>query len=166
MSAKPVAWWGMMMLVAAEATLFGTLIGTYFYLRFSTPHWPPGGIAKPGAVVPIVLALVLVASVFPLRLGTRAGIALALLMQAGYFAYAVHDFADRLHSFTPQTNAYGSIYYVLLGADHAHVAVGLLFDVWLLANWRTIGLRVITVYWIAVAVLTLAVTGTILSARA
>ena len=55
---------------------------------------------------------------------------------------------------------------MLLGADHAHVAVGLLFDVWLLANWRTIGLRVITVYWIAVAVLTLAVTGTILSARA
>jgi heme/copper-type cytochrome/quinol oxidase subunit 3 len=166
MNVKPVAWWGMMMLVAAEATLFGCLIGTYFYLRFSTAHWPPDGIAKPSVVVPLVLALVLVASVVPLRLGTRWGIALALLLQAGYFAYGVHDFADRLHAFTPQTDAYGSIYYVLLGADHAHVAVGLLFDLWLLVRYRVVALRVVTVYWIAVAVLTLAVTGTLLSARA
>jgi heme/copper-type cytochrome/quinol oxidase subunit 3 len=154
------------MLVAAEATLFGCLIGTYFYLRFSARHWPPDGIGKPSVTVPLVLSLVLVASVVPLRRGGRLGIALALVLQAGYFAYAVHDFADHLRSFTPQTDAYGSIYYVLLGADHAHVAVGLLFDLWLLARYRPLTLRVITVYWIAVAVLTLAVTGTLLSARA
>jgi heme/copper-type cytochrome/quinol oxidase subunit 3 len=166
MNSRPVAWWGVMMLVAAEATLFGCLIGTYFYLRFSTPHWPPDGIAKPTIAVPVVLALVLAASVVPLRLGNRLGIALALVLQAGYFAYAVHDFADRLRSFTPQTDAYGSIYYVLLGADHAHVAVGILFDLWLLARYRVLALRVVTIYWMAVAVLTLAVTGTLLSARA
>jgi heme/copper-type cytochrome/quinol oxidase subunit 3 len=166
MNSRPVAWWGVMMLVAAEATLFGCLIGTYFYLRFSTPHWPPDGIAKPSVTVPLVLSLVLVASVLPLRLGNRLGIALALVLQAGYFAYAVHDFADHLRSFAPQTDAYGSIYYVLLGADHAHVAVGLLFDLWLLARYRVVALRVVTIYWIAVAVLTLAVTGTLLSARA
>jgi heme/copper-type cytochrome/quinol oxidase subunit 3 len=166
MNARPVAWWGMVMLIASEATLFGTLIGTYFYLRFTTPHWPPAGIAKPGILVPVVLALVLAASVVPLRLRNRWGVAIALLVQAGYFAYAVHDFADRLRSFTPQTDAYGSIYYVLLGADHAHVFVGLLFDLFLLARLRTGALRVVTVYWLAVAVLTLAVTGTILSAAA
>lgn len=163
---KPVAWWGMMMLVAAEATLFGALIGTYFYLRFSVAQWPPHGIPRPSFLVPIVLAFVLVASIVPLRLGTRLGIVAALAMQAGYFGYSVHDFADKLHSFTPQSNAYGSIYYVLLGADHAHVAVGLLFDLWLLLRFRAIAARVVTVYWIAVALLTLAVTGTILSAAA
>ncbi|HEY8028345.1 MAG TPA: hypothetical protein VIE38_02425 [Gaiellaceae bacterium] len=166
MNGRPIAWWGMMMLVASEATLFGTLIGTYFYLRFTTAHWPPDGIAQPGLVLPIVLVLVLAASVLPLRLRNRWGVALALLMQAGYFAYAVHDFADRLRSFTPQTDAYGSIYFVLLGADHAHVFIGLLFDLFLLARLRTVALRVVTVYWLAVAVLTLVVTGTILSAAA
>ncbi|HEX5450120.1 MAG TPA: hypothetical protein VFW85_08695 [Gaiellaceae bacterium] len=163
---KPVAWWGMMMLVAAELTLFGALIGTYFYLRFSVSPWPPDGIAKPSLLVPIVLAAVLVASVVPLRLGTRLGVAVALVMQAGYFAFAVHEFADGLRSFTPQSDAYGSIYYVLLGADHAHVAVGLLFDLWLLVRYRSLAARVITIYWIAVVVATLAVTGTILSAAA
>ena len=32
-----VAFWGMAMLVASEATLFGTFIGTYYYLRFTAP---------------------------------------------------------------------------------------------------------------------------------
>ncbi len=39
-----------------------------------------------------------------------------------------------LSRFSPSDHAYGSIYFLLLGADHAHVALGLLFDVWLLAK--------------------------------
>src|SRR5207248_2129754 len=38
-----VAFWGMAMLIASEATLFGTFIGTYYYLRFTDIHWPPPG---------------------------------------------------------------------------------------------------------------------------
>ena len=52
----------------------------------------------------------------------------------GYFAYQVHDFAHQLHSLAPAGHAYSSIYYTLLGADHAHVAIGILFSVWLL--WK------------------------------
>ena len=36
--ARPNGWWGMAIFVATEATLFGTLIGTYFYLRFNNLH--------------------------------------------------------------------------------------------------------------------------------
>ena len=161
---RPVGWWGMLMLVAAESTLFGVLFGTYFYLRFNSPHWPPDGIPRPSVAVPLILAAVLAASALLLRLGTRAAVVVALVVQAGYFAYAVHDFQDKLHTFTPQTDAYGSIYYVLLGADHAHVAVGLVLDLWLLVNFRPIAMRVIAFYWYAVAVLTLCVTGALLSA--
>ena len=39
--ARPNGWWGMAVFVATEATLFGTLIGTYFFLRFDTAEWPP-----------------------------------------------------------------------------------------------------------------------------
>ena len=43
----PAACWGMAMLIASEATLFGAFIGTYYYLRFNTPAWPPPGTPEP-----------------------------------------------------------------------------------------------------------------------
>ena len=44
------------MLVASEATLFGTFIGTYYYLRFTSVHWPPPGTPEPRVVVPLIMA--------------------------------------------------------------------------------------------------------------
>ena len=70
----------------------------------------------------------------------------------------------------PQGSSYASIYVTLVGADHAHVFVGLLLDLWLLArlaigltNYRLVGLRVVTFYWHFVNVLTVAVVLTQLS---
>ena len=39
--ARPNGWWGMVVFVATEATLFGTLVGTYFYLRFRAASSSP-----------------------------------------------------------------------------------------------------------------------------
>jgi heme/copper-type cytochrome/quinol oxidase subunit 3 len=179
---RPVAWWGIAMLIASEGTLFACLVATYFYLRFQAAQWPPPGVPEPAVAVPLALAFVLAAAGAPLVLATRAArvgrvavvralVALALVVQAGYFAYEVHDFGSQLHRFTPQTDAYGSIYYVLLGADHGHVAVGILLDLWLLLKlargltpFRVRAVQVVTVYWLAIAALTLVVTGTLLSA--
>jgi cytochrome c oxidase subunit III len=178
-----VATWGMIMVIAAEGTLFGCFIGTYYYLRFRATQWPPAGIPEPRVVVPLVLVAVLVSTSVPMRLAasaasagrvaaTRLFVAVALVVQCGYFAYEVDDFSRQLHRFGPSTDAYGSVYYVLLGADHGHVAVGLLLDVWLLAKlatgltrYRVNAVRAIALYWHAVNVLTLAVTGTLLSAH-
>jgi heme/copper-type cytochrome/quinol oxidase subunit 3 len=178
---RPVAWWGMLMLVASETMLFGCLLATYVYLRFEVRQWPPAGTPRPAVAVPAALALVLAASTAPMLLATRSAatgnlpvarllMLAALVLQAGYFAYQVHDFDRQLGEFTPQANAYGSIYFVLLGADHGHVAVGLLLDAWLLlklarglTTYRLDALRVIAVYWYAVASLTLVVTGVLVS---
>ncbi len=180
---RPVGWWGMVMLVASESTLFGCFVGTYFYLRFESAGWPPPGVPRPALAIPVVMALVLAASVAPMLLAVRAArsgraiaaavlVVAALVVQAGYFGYQVHDFDSQLARFTPQTDAYGSIYYVLLGADHGHVAIGLLLDAWLLAKlarglttYRLNALQAIAVYWYAVAALTLAVTLTVVSPR-
>jgi heme/copper-type cytochrome/quinol oxidase subunit 3 len=179
---RPNGWWGMLILVTSEATLFGCLFGSYFYLRFQSVHWPPAGIHPKGVAVPLILAGVLLATSVPMQLASSSGIRgrarvawllviLALVVQAGYLAYEVHDFQSDLAKFTPQQNAYGSIYYTLLGADHFHVAIGLLLNLWLvlrlsggrLTNYRLIGLRAITLYWHAVNVLTVFVVLTILS---
>ncbi len=181
-SSKPAAWWGMVMLVASEATLFGAFIGTYFYLRFRAPTWPPDGIPEPRVIVPLILVGVLLLGSIPMhfasqaaqagRLGaTRFLVFAALLLQAGYFAWAVHDFSDQLQTFDISRGAYSSIYYVLLGATHAHVALGILFDLWLLwklmrglTRYRVHATQGIAFYWHAVNAITLIVTLVLLSA--
>jgi len=181
--ARPNGWWGMAMLVATEGTLFGTLFASYFYLRFKAVAWPPAGIPRPELTIPIVLTAVLVSTTLPMllaqaavrrgRLGaTRLFLFVAFLVQAGYFAMQLSRFTDSLDGFSLQANAYSSIYYTLLGAHHAHVLVGLLLDVWLLAkltrgitNYRLIALEAITLYWLFVNVLAVCVTATLLSAR-
>lgn len=176
-----LGWWGMALFVAAEATLFGVLVATYFYLRFKNLEWPPQGIPEPKLGVPLVLLGVLLVASVPMQLALRAAnarrlgaarllLGLASIVQAGYFAMQVHEYAGDLGRFAPADHAYASIYYTLLGADHAHVALGLLLDLWLLAKlargltrYRLNALSAITFYWHAVNVLTIAVTLTILS---
>jgi heme/copper-type cytochrome/quinol oxidase subunit 3 len=159
----PLAWWGAAMVVATEAALFAMMIGSYFYLRFKNLHWPPPGVPEPKVVVPLVLLGVLILSAVPLALGGRRWLVVALVVQAGYFAMEVHDYQDDLHHFTPQQHVYGSLYYTLLGASHAHVAVGLLLNVWLLLRYRPRAARAVSLYWYGVIVLTTAVTLTVTS---
>jgi heme/copper-type cytochrome/quinol oxidase subunit 3 len=151
------------------------MIAAYFYLRFKNNPWPPAATPEPKVVVPLVLLGVLVLTAVPMWLASHAPaprrwLLLALVVQSGYFAMEVADFQDDLHHFTPQQHAYGSLYYTLLGADHGHVALGLLLDAWILwkllfgmTEYRRKALRAIALYWYAVIVLTIAVTLTVTS---
>src|SRR5436309_11079245 len=66
------AWWGMVWLILTESALFGTLIFSYFYLRFrSGPVWPPSGIEKPSLSLPLVMSLILWSSSLPVHLAER-----------------------------------------------------------------------------------------------
>ena len=177
-----LAFWGMAMVVASEATLFGTFIGSYYYLRFGSAHWPPPGTPEPRVVVPLVLAGILATTSLPMQLAasaarrgrlwvTRALLVWALAVQCGYLVYEIHDYVRQLHRSAPQDNAYSSIYYTLLGADHAHVAIGVLLVVWLLwklvrglTAYRLNAVQAVAFYWHAVNVLTLIVIGVLVSA--
>ena len=163
--AFPNGWWGMAIFCASEAMLFGLLLGTYWYLRFRAVHWPPPGIDRPKVALPLILTGVLVASSVPIQLASRAGragrggaasaaLAAALVVQVAYFGLQIQLFLADLDRFTPQQGAYGSAYFTLLGAHHAHVAVGLLLDAWLLlrlagglTTYRVNGLRATAFYW-------------------
>lgn len=162
----PSGWVGAILLVASEACLFGCLIASYFYLRFDAAHWPPPGIEPPAVVLPLVFTAVLVSTCIPVYLGVRAAkagavkaawwlILLATGVQATYLGLQIWLFVSELDKFTPQDNAYGSIYYALLGVHHAHVAVGLALSLWVLAklfggritNYRLNAVRVLGLYW-------------------
>lgn len=180
-TSMPNGFWGMAVFVATETTLFGVLIGTYFYLRFHIGVWPPQHIAKPEWIPAIVVTGVLAAMSGPMQLAYRAGregrrvvawrwLAFAFLVQAGYLGYQLHAYVAELHLHNPSDSAYSSIYYTLLGADHLHVLVGLLFDVWMLirlatglTNYRLVGLMTTTFYWHVVNAVTIFVLLTQLS---
>jgi cytochrome c oxidase subunit III len=177
-----LAVWGMAMVVASEVTLFGTFIGSYYYLRFGSAHWPPPGTPEPRVVVPLIMVGILATTSLPMQLAanaarrgrlwkTRALLAWALVVQCGYLVWAIHDYLDQLQRSAPQDNAYSSIYYVLLGADHAHVAIGILLVAWLLwklarglTMYRLNAVQAVAFYWHAVNLLTLIVIGVLLSA--
>jgi heme/copper-type cytochrome/quinol oxidase subunit 3 len=181
--ARPNGWWGMAVFVATEATLFGTIIGTYFYLRFNSAHWPPPGVPKPEVLLPLVLTVVLVSTSIPVQLAVRSArggnasparwlLALAIVIQAAYFGIQIHLFLADLDKFSPSQSAYGSIYFTLLGAHHTHVFVGILLELFLflrlargLTGYRLTGLKATAFYWHFVNVLAVVVLATQLSPR-
>jgi heme/copper-type cytochrome/quinol oxidase subunit 3 len=175
-AAKPRGWWGMVVFVATEVTLFATLIGSYYDLRFRTPQWPPPGVPEPKLVLPLILMGALVATSVPVQLGSmfaqrgraraaQVAFVTAIAVQTAYFALQIHLFADDLSRFSPKGSAYGSIYFTLGGTHHLHVLAGILLELWLVlrlfggvTRYRAVGASAAAVYWHAVNVLAIAVT--------
>lgn len=174
--AQPNGWWGMALFLCAEATLFGTLIATYFYLDFDAHRWPPAGIKAPSVVLPFVATGVLVLMSVPLWLAVRSAragrrrhvialIAFAAAVQICYLALQILLFRHDLNHFSPKGSAYGSIYFTLLAAHHAHVLFGILLGLTVLGfvsirgltNYWLIGVRGLALYWYVVNVLAILV---------
>jgi cytochrome c oxidase subunit I+III len=176
--ALPNGWWGMAILLCSEVALFGSLIGTYFYLRFTSTEWPQDGLPAPSVALPIALGALLIVSCAPMAGAARAAargrtrvvwwlVALALALQAVYLGAQIAAYVRDLGDFTPSTNAYGSIYFTLLGAHHLHVIAGILLSLWLLArlgggltSYRAVGVRSVALYWYVVAAVNVVVVAT------
>jgi cytochrome c oxidase subunit III len=130
-------WWGMVFLIATEATLFAVLIASYFYIRFKSPHWPQGDLNKPTLARPLLNNGFLLASVLPMVAAERAvfrgqqarlrlALLIAFLLELAYFALQTDSFWTSWHSFKPSENAYASLVYTLVGAHWVHVGAAIL----------------------------------------
>ena len=138
------AWWGMVWLILTEAAVFGTLIVSYFYLRFrGGPTWPPDGIPKPDLVLPLVMSAILWSSSIPVHLADSAikkgkrsmfrwGLAIGWLLGATFIVLQLAvEWPGLLKDFSPRTDAYGSIFFTLTGLHGLHVIVGLVMSAWI-----------------------------------
>ena len=168
-------WWGMVVFVATEATLFGTLAGTYLYLRFQNAHWPPPQLPKPPVLTPTLLTAALVSTSIAMHVASRAvtearratawrALVVAFAVQLVYLVWQLHDYVDLVHVYRPQASAWASVFLTLLAADHAHVALGVLLSAWFvlrlrtrLTHYRAVGMQATAFYWHAVNVITLVV---------
>jgi heme/copper-type cytochrome/quinol oxidase subunit 3 len=164
---RPNAWWGMLLLVVTEGTLFAVLLTSYFYLRAKTTGaWPPDGIDDPKLVEPVIMTLLLVASDIPMviadrrirrgdRTGLEIGSAITFAMGSGFLILQYLEYAKDTKHFHPQTDAYGSLFYTINAIHALHVAVGLLLIVWVFLRARerditrrnSIAVQVTSLYW-------------------
>jgi heme/copper-type cytochrome/quinol oxidase subunit 3 len=165
-SRSPV-WWGMLLLIATEGTLFALLLVSYFYERFeSVGPWPPDGIAEPKLLVPALMTTLLMASSVPAYLADtsirrgevdrlRLYLASTLVLGAAFLGLQAWEYSDKLGVFRPQTNTYGSLFYTITGLHGAHVIIGLLLLGWVLV-WalrgrygadRHLAVEISSLYW-------------------
>jgi heme/copper-type cytochrome/quinol oxidase subunit 3 len=134
---RPVGWWGMVVLIATEATIFLALLAAYFFLRASSAEWPQGGIRPPDLTRISIFTVVLLASSLPVfwadhgiergdvrRL--RIGLAVSFVMGLAFIANQVLEFGQL--DFTIRENAYASIFIVTTGLHGLHVIAGLLMS--------------------------------------
>ncbi len=162
------AWWGMVLLIATEATLFAALLASYFYLRFqSGPEWPPEGIEKPTLALPLIMTAILLSSSIPVhmadaaikkgnQMGLRVGLALGFLLGAIFLGMTWGvEWPEKLHEFTPTTNTYGSLFFTITGFHSLHLVVGLIMNAWTQTrSWmgafdaeRHLTVQMFTMYW-------------------
>jgi cytochrome c oxidase subunit I+III len=173
---RPSGWWGMWLLIATEATLFGVLIATYFYLRFHTASvWPPDGLVKPAIVKPLIATLILVASSLPIAIAARrstasasrlASLGIAIVLAVLFLAFQAALVSDSLDLFRPHDDAYASAFYVLIGVHAAHVVVGILLAAWTATFGQRAGAmqlpaRLTALYWHFVNVIAVLVFATL-----
>lgn len=135
---RSLAWWGVVTLVITEGTLFALLIFVYYYLYARAPKWPLGDIRPPELMVVSVRTALLLSSSATMSLAdramrkgreglTKAGLVLTVLLGTVFLVGHVEEMLRLPHEFTWATNAYGSLFYVIVNFHGAHLTVGLLF---------------------------------------
>ncbi len=135
---RPPGLWGMVILIATEATVFGALLSAYFFVRATSDTWPQGGIHPPELSRITVFTVVLLASSLPLfwgeaairrgRVGQlRVALLLSFLLGVAFVANQAYEFAHL--EFAATDNAYASLFIVITGLHGLHLLVGLVMSV-------------------------------------
>jgi heme/copper-type cytochrome/quinol oxidase subunit 3 len=127
--------WAMRLLIVTEASFFAYLLFSYFYLGSMASTWPPGGppslrIAAPDTVILLFSSVTLWWAEQGLARGSqarlRAGLLITFVLGAVFLVLQGVEWSQK--AFTPQTSAYGSLYFTVTGFHGAHVAAGLLMN--------------------------------------
>jgi heme/copper-type cytochrome/quinol oxidase subunit 3 len=126
---RSLMWWGTWSMIAVEATVFALAIMAYFYIRSQAREWPPG-VAPPDLLWGTVNTFILVASGFPnhwaKKAAERRDLPQVRLWLSVCLAFSVAFIVVRFLEYTVlnvrwDTNAYGSIVWILLSLHFTHL---------------------------------------------
>ena len=127
----------MLCVIFTEAMLFVMLFFAYYYLGHDAPNWAA---EPPKLMMALVMLAVLISSSLVLHWGerqidkartaaARAAVAVTALLGLAFLAIQVFEYRERLLEIRPDTDAYGSMFYLMTGFHGLHVIGGLLFMV-------------------------------------
>jgi cytochrome c oxidase subunit III len=148
-SAQPVVWRqiedrrgqaAMVCFMFTEAMLFVMLFFAYYYLGHDAPNWAA---EPPKTTMALVMLVVLMSSSLVLHWGerqidkartaaARAAVAVTALLGLAFLAIQVFEYRERLLEIRPDTDAYGSMFYLITSVHAAHVVLGVLMLVYVL----------------------------------
>lgn len=167
-------WWGMILLVTIETTVFATLFSSYFYLRMMQPEWPPAGVDPPDLLLPFINTGVLLASsltVFWASKGIqkgdqrrlKIGLGGAVLLETVFFIIKLMMSGGIDYGWSD--HAYASIFWTISRLHTGHVLAAVLMGavVAVLAMRgyftaeRRLGVQVVNIYFQFVALIWLPV---------
>jgi heme/copper-type cytochrome/quinol oxidase subunit 3 len=131
---RSILWWGTLGIVMIETMAFALAIGSYFYLRTRVTHWPPDA-HPPAHLWGAVNTIVLVASCIPNELARRAAdrvdlvkvrvwMVVCLVFGVAFNGVRVLEFLTLNTRW--DSNAYGSIVWLLLGLHTTHIVTDFL----------------------------------------
>ena len=123
-------WWAMILMIAIEAIVFGTLITSYFYLTMFEPSWPPPGVDLPKLGLPTANTGVLLLSSLSMSYGDRGmmrgnvrkllvGISGAIALGVLFLILKAVEYSAVDYSW--DEHAYGSIVWLIIGFHSLHV---------------------------------------------
>ncbi len=134
--ARSPGWWGMVLLITTEASFFAYLLFSYFYLGSLTRGgWPPAGppaleLALPNTILLLASSGTMWWGEAGIRNGNQARLRLGLCatFMLGLAFLGVQGVEYLHQTFTPATDAYGSLFFTITGFHGAHVLAGLLMN--------------------------------------
>ncbi len=125
-------WWGMIGMIAIETAVFAALVVSYFYLKTHNDAWPLGGYDVPKLLLPTINTVVLVVSSFVMHWADkgaakddqrqlRVGMAVATSLAAIFLVLKAVEYSQVPYKW--DSNAYGSIVWIIIGFHSAHVLI-------------------------------------------
>jgi heme/copper-type cytochrome/quinol oxidase subunit 3 len=161
---RTTIWWGVVLLLTIEGTMFGLLVATYFYLRMDFTEWPPLGTPPPDLLAGSLNMVLLMGSLWPMSIAHRAALAERRrpiwISLAICIAIGIVSFFLRAREFTAMhcrwdTHAYGSVVWTTLGMHTGHLIASTLENVLLALLMRAgpverkhfVDVNVNAIYW-------------------
>jgi cytochrome c oxidase subunit 3 len=135
-------WWATVLTMAIEGTMMVLLSVSYFYVRKNYTVWPPQRLGDDARIAAAIGAALVVASVIPAVSAARAakrgslagmqrGVSVAAFLGAGALLARVVEL-ERI-SVRWDSQAYGSVVWMLLGMHTLHAVTGVLENLVLVA---------------------------------
>jgi len=127
--------WGMLLFILTEGFLFLMLFTAYFYLAEGTWRWLDEKPPKLHYVIPMLIILLASSGVAywgekQVKAGRysagKAALVVTIVMGLVFLTLSAFDYKEHLQDVTPQTDAYGSIFYTITTLHVAHVCLGML----------------------------------------